>query len=107
MPLHTRLPDSSTDADRRDLRQEFNNTADRLVLDVVAAHEDGCSAVPESGRLIAWLSAEFLPCVTPTFPQPPQDLRDLQDVLEQLHGSHGSQAVQLSLQARSLVFRLL
>lgn len=93
--------------DVRDSRQELNDTADRLVLEVVAAADDGYTAVPECQRLIAWLSAEFLPFVTPRFPQPPQDLTDLQNVLEDLHGSHGSEAAQLSLQARSLVFRLI
>ncbi len=93
--------------DVRDMRQELNDTADRLVLEVVAAADDGYTAVPECQRLIAWLSAEFLPYVTPRFSQPPQDLNDLQDVLEELHGSNGTEAAQLSLQARSLVFRLI
>ena len=91
----------------RDPRQELNDTADRLVLEVVAAADDGYTAVPECQRLIAWLSAEFLPYVTPRFAQPPQDLTDLEQVLEDLHGSNGSEAAQLSLQARSLVFRLI
>lgn len=91
----------------RDVRQELNDTADRLVIEVVSAADDGYTAVPESQRLIAWLSAEFLPYITPRFPEPPQDLTDLEQVLDQLHGSHGSEAAALSLQARSLVFRLL
>jgi hypothetical protein len=93
--------------DRRDLRQELNDTADRLVLEVVAAADDGYTAVPECQRLIAWLSAEFLPYVQPRFQQPPRDLLELESVLEEMHGSNGAYAAQLSLQARSLVFRLM
>lgn len=89
------------------LREEFNDTADRLVIEVVAAADDGYTAVPECQRLIAWLSAEFLPYITPRFPQPPADLVELREVLDEMHGSNGAYAAQLSLQARSLVFRLM
>lgn len=88
-------------------QEELNQTADRLVLEVVAAVEDGYTGVPECQRLIAWLSAEFLPYIAPRFPQPPPDMQDLRAVLDLMHGSNGAQAAQLSLQARSLVFRLL
>lgn len=93
--------------ERRDMRQELNDTADRLVLEVVAAAEDGYTAVPECQRLIAWLTAEFLPYVQPRFQQPPADLLELRSVLDEMHGSNGTYAAQLSLQARSLVFRLM
>lgn len=86
---------------------EMNETADRLVLDVVDAVDDGYTGVPESQRLIAWLSAEFIPYVSVRFPDPPADLVELTAVLDQMHGSNHEQAAQLSLQARSLVFRLL
>jgi hypothetical protein len=85
----------------------MNDTADRLVLEVVAAAEDGYTAVPECQRLIAWLGAEFLPYVQPRFPEPPADLNDLRGLLDDMHGSNGATAAQLALQARSLVFRLL
>lgn len=91
----------------RDMRDELNDTADRLVIEVVSAAEDGYTAVPECQRLIAWLTSEFLPYVTPRFPQPPADLVALRAVLEEMHGSNGGQAAQLSLMARSLVFRLM
>jgi hypothetical protein len=94
-------------AQANNLSQEFNDTADRLVLEVVAAVDDGYTAVPECQRLIAWLSAEFLPHITPRFPQPPADLVELREVLDEMHGSNGAYAAQLSLQARSLVFRLM
>lgn len=86
---------------------EMNQTADRLVLEVVTAVDDGYTGVPECQRLIAWLSAEFLPFVSPRFPDPPSDLVELRMVLDDMHGSNGSEAAQLSLRARSLVFRLL
>jgi hypothetical protein len=101
------VPAPAQIVERRDMPQELNDTADRLVLEVVSAADDGYTAVPECQRLIAWLSAEFLPYVTGRFPQPPQDLRDLHDVLDALHGSNGPAAAQLALHARSLVFRLL
>ena len=101
------IPAAAQTRDTRDMRQELNDTADRLVLEVVAAADDGYTAVPECQRLIAWLSAEFLPFVTPRFPEPPRDLAELQQVLDDLHGSNGPEAARLSLQARSLVFRLL
>jgi hypothetical protein len=88
-------------------QEEVNQTADRLVLEVVAAVDDGYTGVPECQRLIAWLSAEFLPSVQIRFNQPPDDLVDLRNVLDQMHGSNGQEAAQLALQARSLVFRLL
>lgn len=87
--------------------QEINQTADRLVLDVVEAVEDGCSGVPESQRLIAWLGADFIPSVQPRFRQPPPDLIELQQVLDSMHGSNGADAAELATRARSLVFRLL
>lgn len=87
--------------------EELNQTADRLVLEVVAAVDDGYTGVPECQRLIAWLTAEFLPYVSPRFPEPPSDLRELMAVLDDMHGSSRSEAAQLSLQARSLVFHLL
>jgi hypothetical protein len=89
------------------VQHEFNDTADRLVLDVVAAVEDGYTGVPECHRLIAWLSAEFIPYVARRFPQPPADLQELHAVLDDMHGSNGVDAAQLSLRARSLIFRLL
>jgi hypothetical protein len=88
-------------------QEEMNQTADRLVLEVVYAVDDGYTGVPECQRLIAWLGAEFLPYVTPRFPEPPPDLQELCSVLDQMHGSNGTDAAQLSLKARSLVFRLL
>ncbi|HQR80018.1 MAG TPA: hypothetical protein PLT68_07355 [Actinomycetota bacterium] len=93
----------SSDSDRA----ELNRTADRLVLEVVTSVDDGYTGVPECQRLIAWLGAEFLPFVSPRFPDPPSDLVQLRMVLDDLHGSSGSEAAQLSLRARSLVFRLL
>jgi len=87
--------------------EELNQTADRLVLEVVAAVDDGYTGVPECQRLIAWLGAEFIPYVTPRFREQPADLRELISVLDRMHGSNGADAAQLSLQARSLVFRLL
>ncbi len=101
------IPASAPSVERRDLLQELNDTADRLVLEVVAAVDDGYTAVPECQRLIAWLTAEFLPYVRPRFQQPPADLLELQSVLDEMHGSNGTYAAQLSLQARSLVFRLM
>jgi hypothetical protein len=89
------------------VQHEFNDTADRLVLDVVAAVEDGYTGVPECHRLITWLGAEFIPFVAPRFPQPPADLQELREVLDDMHGSNGVEAAQLSLRARSLIFRLL
>ncbi len=89
------------------VNEEVNQTADRLVLEVVAAVDDGYTGVPECQRLIAWLSAEFLPFVQPRFNQPPPDLMELRKVLDLMHGSNGQDAAQLSLQARCLVFRLL
>ena len=86
---------------------EINATADRLVLDVVEAVEDGCSGVPESQRLIAWLGADFIPSVRPRFAQPPADLMELEEVLDSMHGSNGAEAAELATRARSLVFRLL
>ena len=47
------------------VQHELNDTADRLVLDVVAAVDDGYTGVPECHRLTAWLSAEFIPYVAP------------------------------------------
>lgn len=88
-------------------RDEMNQTADRLVLEVVTAVDDGYTGVPECQRLIAWLSAEFLPFVSPRFPDPPSDLVQLRMVLEDMHGTNGADAAQLSLRARSLIFRLL
>lgn len=88
-------------------QEQTNQTADRLVLEVVAAVDDGYTGVPECQRLIAWLGADFLPSLSGRFPQPPSDLLELRQVLDDMHGSSGSQAAQLSLQARSLVFRLL
>ena len=87
--------------------EELNQTADRLVLEVVAAVDDGYTGVPECQRLIAWLSAEFLPYTRQRFAEAPDDLLHLEDVLDQMHGSNGSEAATLSLQVRSLVFRLL
>jgi hypothetical protein len=87
--------------------EELNQTADRLVLEVVSAVDDGYTGVPECQRLIAWLGAEFLPYVSPRFQEPPADLLELERVLDDMHGSNGDIAAQLSLQARSLVFRLL
>lgn len=87
--------------------QEVNATADRLVLEVVEAVEDGTSGVPESQRLIAWLGADFIPSVAPRFPQTPPDLEELQAVLDSMHGCSGPEAVELATRARSLVFRLL
>lgn len=101
------VPPTSRRVEHRDMREELNETADRLVLEVVSASDDGYTAVPESQRLIAWLTAEFLPYVSPRFPEPPADLVELREVLDALHGSNGPEAAQLSLQARSLVFRLL
>lgn len=92
--------------ERRDVRQDVNDTADRLVLEVVSAADDGYTAVPECQRLIAWLSAEFLPLIAPRFPQEPADLIDLRLTLDDMHGSSGPQAAQLARQARSLIFRL-
>lgn len=101
------IPAVAPVVDSRDMRQELNDTADRLVLEVVAAADDGYTAVPECQRLIAWLSAEFLPYVTPRFPQAPADLVELREVLDEMHGSNSTYAAQLSLRARSLVFRLM
>ena len=84
-----------------------NETADRLVLEVVYAVDDGYTGVPECQRLIAWLSAEFLPWVQSRFAQAPPALLELRSVLDQMHGSNGQEAAQLSMQARTLVFRLL
>ncbi len=89
------------------VQHELNDTADRLVLDVVAAVDDGYTGVPECHRLTAWLSAEFIPYVAPRFPQPPADLQELHAVLDDMHGANGVDAAQLSLRARSLIFRLL
>lgn len=86
---------------------EMNATADRLVLDVVDAVDDGYTAVPESQRLIAWLGADFLPWANARYPQAPAPLVELRDVLDQMHGSSGAEAAQLAAQARTLVFRLL
>lgn len=86
---------------------EFNQIADRLVLEVVAAVDDGDTGVPECQRLIAWLSAEFLPYTSGRYRNPPDDLLELRAVLENMHGSNGPEAAQLALQARALVFRLL
>lgn len=88
-------------------RDAMNETADRLVLEVVSAVDDGYTGVPECQRLIAWLGAEFLPFATARYPDPPADLAELTAVLDEMHGSNGEIAAQLSLQARSLVFRLL
>ncbi|MEZ5187005.1 MAG: hypothetical protein R2720_14780 [Candidatus Nanopelagicales bacterium] len=88
-------------------QEQTNQTADRLVLEVVAAVDDGYTGVPECQRLIAWLGADFLPSLAGRFPQPPADLLELHEVLDDMHGSSGQQAAQLSLRARSLVFRLL
>jgi hypothetical protein len=88
-------------------RDAMNETADRLVLEVVSAVDDGYTGVPECQRLIAWLGAEFLPYATARYPDPPADLVELTAVLDEMHGSNGEIAAQLSLQARSLVFRLL
>jgi hypothetical protein len=101
------VPAAAHIVEHRDPREELNQTADRLVLEVVSAAEDGYTAVPECQRLIAWLGAEFLPYVVPRFPEPPADLQDLQEILDAMHGSNGAHAAQLALQARSLVFRLL
>ena len=66
------------------------------------------TGVPECQRLIAWLGAEFPPFATARYPDPPADLVELTAVLDEMHGSNGEIAAQkLSLQARSLVFRLL
>ena len=89
------------------VQSELNQTADRLVLEVVYAVDDGYTGVPECQRLIVWLSAEFLPWVEPRFAQAPPALLELRSVLDQMHGSNGQQAAQLSMQARALVFRLL
>lgn len=86
---------------------EMNEIADRLVLDVVDAVDDGYTGVPESQRLIAWLSADFIPYVSVRFPDPPTDLVQLMAVLDQMHGSNHEEAATLSLRARSLVFRLI
>ncbi|MFN8185153.1 MAG: hypothetical protein U0R23_12105 [Candidatus Nanopelagicales bacterium] len=86
---------------------ELNQTADRLVLEVVYAVDDGYTGVPECQRLIAWLSAEFLPWVQARFAQAPPALLELRSVLDQMHGSNGQEAARLSMQARALVFRLL
>ena len=88
-------------------REGMNETADRLVLEVVSAVDDGYTGVPECQRLIAWLGAEFLPYATTRFVDAPPDLVDLRAVLDEMHGSNGETAARLSLQARSLVFRLL
>jgi hypothetical protein len=93
--------------EHRDPREEMNDTADRLVLEVVSAAEDGYTAVPECQRLIAWLGAEFLPYAAARFTEPPADLQELRDLLDAMHGSNGAQAAHLALQSRSLVFRLL
>ena len=88
-------------------REEVNETADRLVLEVVSAVDDGYTGVPECQRLIAWLTAEFLPFATSRFSDEPVALVELRGVLDEMHGSHGETAARLSLQARSLIFRLL
>ncbi len=88
-------------------REGMNETADRLVLEVVSAVDDGYTGVPECQRLIAWLGAEFLPYCTTRFNEAPPDLVELHTVLDEMHGSNGETAARLSLQARSLVFRLL
>lgn len=84
-----------------------NETADRLVIDVVSAVDDGCMAVSESQRLIVWLRVEFIPSVSPRFERTPEDLLELQEVLDALQGSSGRTAADLAVRARSLVFRLL
>lgn len=101
------IPATSPVVARRDPRGELNDTADRLVLEVVYAADDGYTAVPECQRLIAWLMGEFLPYVAPRFEQEPVDLTDLRTVLDEMHGSSGTHAAQLALRARSLVFRLM
>lgn len=98
---------TTTSVGRTDMRQEMNETADRLVLEVVSAADDGYTAVPECQRLIAWLSSEFLPYVVPRYSEPPADLLELRAVLDNMHGANSTIAAQLSLQARSLVFRLI
>ena len=42
-------------------RDAMNETADRLVLEVVSAVDDGYTGVPECQRLIAWLGAHLAP----------------------------------------------
>lgn len=102
------IPAAPVSVEAHDIRQELNDTADRLVIEVVAAADDGYTAVPECQRLIAWLSAEFLPYVAVRFPEdPPADLTALRAVLDEMHGSNGTYAAHLSVQARSLVFRLM
>jgi hypothetical protein len=88
-------------------RDGMNETADRLVLDVVSAVDDGYTGVPECQRLIAWLGAEFMPYAHTRYVDAPPDLVELTAVLDEMHGSNGETAARLSLQARSLVFRLL
>jgi len=107
MPIHTTHGVWSQRTPASPALAEMNQTADRLVLEVVAAVDDGYNGVPESQRLIAWLGAEFLPYISPRFPDPPQDLLDLRGALDLMHGSNGPEAAQLALTARSLVFRLL
>ena len=89
------------------VREGMNETADRLVLEVVSAVDDGYTGVPECQRLIAWLGVEFLPYARGRYSDAPPDLVELIAVLDEMHGSNGETAAQLSLQARSLVFRLL
>ena len=88
-------------------REGVNETADRLVLEVVSAVDDGYTGVPECQRLIAWLTAEFLPFTTSRFSDEPAALVELRGALDEMHGSNGEMAARLSLQARSLIFRLL
>jgi len=102
------MPASPVSVEVHDIRKELNDTADRLVIEVVSAADDGYTAVPECQRLIAWLSAEFLPYVVARFADDlPADLTALRAVLDEMHGSNGTYAAQLSVQARSLVFRLM
>lgn len=77
-------------------------TVDRLVLEVSAAVDDGTSGVPESQRLLAYLSGEILPGLG-AIPSKGEHVRELIDVVYSLQGTNGVVASDLAWQARAIV----
>lgn len=82
--------------------RQWRATVDRLVLEVSAAVDDDTSGVPESQRLLAYLSGEVLPGLG-AVPGRGEHLRELKDVVRSLQGTNGAVAADLAWQARAIV----